>query len=165
MGSCSCPDDLDGGRPAGGGSGPSADASSFSASFETVDAEVVTVPIVDLAVVGANATFRSVILTGIAIAPVGSEALFSVQYEFPIAIAQRNTTEAVVYSVPNGSPAQNAGYQPPMAFGAAGIAAAPLVMNGNVVEVSAGPGVPGFTVRWELRGQLWTFDGAVRVIA
>lgn len=161
---CCCPEDLNGGQPTGGGGAP-ADASIFAGTFTTTDAEVVAVPIVDLAIVGANATFRSVILTGIAIAPAGSEALFSVLYDFPIAIAQRNATESVVYSTPNGSPAANAGYQPPMAFGAAGIVAAPLAINGTVVEVQAGPGVPGFVVRWEFRGQLWIFDGAVRLIA
>lgn len=162
---CCCPEDLNGGRPASGGGGGDADASFFEGSFTTTDLEVVTVPIVELAALGANATFRSVILTGVSIAPAGSEGLFSVQYSMPVAVAQRNTTESVVYSVPNGDPPLNAGYQPPASFGAAGIPAAPLEISGTTVEVSAGPGPLGFTVRWEFRGQLWTFDGATRVIA
>jgi hypothetical protein len=164
---CCCPQDLDDGVPAGGGGSGPADVSFFSGTFDTTDAAPVLVSIVGLPVVGANALFRNVILTGIATAPAGSEALFSVQYEFTMAVAQRNTTESVVYGLPTSSPtAIGAGYQPPASYTPApGVVGVPLQATGNVIELAAGPSPGGFAMRWEYRGQLWIFDGATRLVA
>ncbi len=156
-----------GGNPAGSGGG--GDASAFAVDFDTVNAAVVTT---NLASLSANGQF--VLIKGLSI--VATQVLPTPgdfgQVNFGSAIqAVRNAVDASQFfgvppqGPPPGTPALNStGYQSPLGFGSPGGLPCVVAIAANVLQVVC-TGVLGFTIRWRMRGQIYVFDGAARLVA
>ncbi len=157
-----CPLPLSGGRVVGSGGG-AGDPSAWAADYDTVGALVVSTPLVDLAVVGSWAMFLGMQAASVVVAGFGV-AEFGVNWELPAWVAVGNAVEVFPYGAPLATPVGNAGYQAPALVGAAGYGAVTYAVVGTTI-VAQTTGIGGFTVRWALRGRLYTFDGAVRLVA
>jgi hypothetical protein len=90
------------------------------------------------------------------------------EFSFQTQIATRSTTSgALTFGVPISRTAtvDDAGYQPPGPPAGAGIPVAFAIAANELVLRVGSVAVAGFTIRTRIRGQLWTFDGATRLVA
>lgn len=156
---------INGQRVTGGGG--AVDASIFAGDFTQADGAAETVvPLVDLAIDGAWAMFRGVVLSAVQISGALPLASFSIIYAAPNALAQRNSVDgAVLYGAPPPTAAVDAGYLAPGTFAPAGVPGAVLRVSGTQIELAFGPSPAGFDMRASYVGQLWVFDGATRLHA
>lgn len=163
---CRCPAARSNGAPAGSGGG---DASAFSVDFDAPSDVVTSVRLVSLPTNGAWAQLRNVVVAAMFLAGGGIAAGDVLeQLEFPSQLATRSTTSgALTFGAPiTPSPTVNdSGYQPPGPPAAAGIPAS-FGITANELRLNVGStAVAGFVIRWRIRGQLWVYDGAARLVA
>lgn len=161
---CRCPAARSNGAPATGGGG---DASAFSVDFDAASNVVTAVRIAALPVAGAWALLRDVVVGAVFVAgsaPGDNSETFS----FQAVMGVRTTASgSQAYGVPvaRSGGVDDAGLAAPGAPGAAGIPVAAVIAANELVLNVGSVAIPGFTIRWRLRGQLWTFDGATRLVA
>lgn len=162
---CRCPLALSNGAVPSSGGG---DASLFSVDVQTVGAVTVVVPLASLAIVGADAMLRAIAVRSV---ERGTPGGFS-QINFAGAtLALRNVADGSQrngpppWGPPAGVPPMNStGYQPPLVYGSPGGIATTIRMTGNQLEIAI-TGIAAFTIDHSIRGNLYVFDGAVRLVA
>lgn len=113
--------------------------------------------------------FRGVDMSSVVLAAGGFAAAdFGVTWSLGTCTAQRNATESFVYGAPSGGlfvPSQNAGYLVPATVAPAGYGAFTLAIVGTQVHVqTSAPVLPGVMVSFAIRGNLYVFGGATRLI-
>jgi hypothetical protein len=145
-----------------------ASAPQFSGTFDTVGATSVTVPLADLTVLGSNAIVRNLFLSMVFRAPNPGD-IGQINYN-GVAQAQTGPVDGTVlfgpppWGPPPGVPEMNStGYQSVMTFGSPGGVGCDLQVTGSQLEILVTIGFGGFTIRHNYAGDLFVFDGAVRL--
>lgn len=152
-----------------GGFAPSGgDASLFGpTTIEIVGAANTIVPLATLPVNGAMAIVRGLAVAAREIAP-GTATFGQASFGGSLLAVTNAVDGTIVYgSPPWGPPAvptmNSTGYLAPLAFGSPGGIPIVVQVTGAQLELSL-TGVAGTTVRFTFLGNLWTFDGATRLI-
>jgi hypothetical protein len=165
---CCCGTDSDDGQPAGGGGGF---APFFQETFSQVGATLGTLPIADLPTPGDRIVLRGLVVSLIFTAGVPAGDIGQIAFSGDVQ-AQNATTDAQVVQFapqPWGPPPTaelqptSTGYQPPLAFASPGGVAIGVGIVGTQVVV-VGLGIAGFTIRFDVIGEIYLFGGATRLV-
>jgi len=141
------------------------------ASQSTVGAVVATFPIADLPNPGDRILIRGLLVSAIFTAGVAAGDIGQIAGTLDVQ-AQNSTTDGVVVAFatqPWGPPPTailqptSTGYQPPLAFGSPGGVAVAVVVAGTQVQVQC-TGIGGFTIRFDVLGDLFLFGTAARLV-
>lgn len=141
------------------------------ASQSTVGAVVATFPIADLPNPGDRILVRGLLVSAIFTAGVAAGNIGQIAGTLDIQ-AQNSTADAVVVTFatqPWGPPPTailqptSTGYQPPLAFGSPGGVAVAVVVAGTQVQIQC-TGIGGFTIRFDVLGELFLFGTSARLV-